>query len=332
MKTVSRLVSIFIFCLLLFFPNGDVESNQIIAQQDLIELPLTLPLRNATVPTNLILSNNVILTGNGTIDPVGDGWLRLTSNEYNQTGYAYYDKPIPTNRGLVIEFDYTTWGRKGSTGGDGFSFFLFDGATTNFNPGGYGGSLGYAQRCGIVGLSNGYVGIGFDEFGNFSRASECKIGGISRTPDSIALRGPGNGMDGYVYLGGNTVAGGIGFNQPTRPLQNGTDYRRAIIIIEPVGSAFRISVSLISGLGTEPEVIVEPITMSSVAPSTLKFGFAGSTGSVTNYHEIRNLKISNRTPDLKVLKTVEDLNGGNTRPGDSLKYNISIQNQSDFDV
>jgi LPXTG-site transpeptidase (sortase) family protein len=332
MKRFFHFATSILVVLLLFFPLGEVESSQIVSQQDLIELPLTLPLRSATIPANLILSENVILTGNGTIDPVDDGWLRLTDNDYNQTGYAYYDKPIPTNRGLVIEFDYTIWGRKGSTGGDGFSFFLFDGATTNFNPGGYGGSLGYAQRCGILGLSNGYIGIGFDEFGNFSRASECRNGGISRTPDSIVLRGPGNGMDGYAYLTGNKVEGGIGFNQPTRPTQNGADYRRAIIILEPVGSAFRISVLLISGLGTEPEVIIESFTLSSVAPTTLKFGFAGSTGSVTNNHEIRNLKISKRTPDLKVLKTVEDLNGGNTRPGDMLKYTISIQNQSNFDV
>jgi len=202
-KPIFYYVSSFFLMLLLFFPFGKVESSQIVFQQDLIDLPLTLPLSNNTVPDDLIMSGNVILTGNSTIDPIDDGWLRLTTNDYNQTGYAYYDKPLPTNRGLVIEFDYTIWGSKGSTGGDGFSFFLFDGATTNFNPGGYGGSLGYAQRCGIVGLSNGYLGIGFDEFGNFSRASECKVGGISQSPDSIALRGPGNGMAGYAYLTGN---------------------------------------------------------------------------------------------------------------------------------
>src|SRR5512143_3155380 len=32
---------------------------------------------------------SALLTGNGAIDPVGNGWLRLTNNTGNQTGYAY---------------------------------------------------------------------------------------------------------------------------------------------------------------------------------------------------------------------------------------------------
>ncbi|MCK5784391.1 MAG: hypothetical protein KAH06_08085, partial [Desulfobacterales bacterium] len=71
--------------------------------------------------------NPAVLTGNGSIDPVGNGWLRLTNTGSSQAGYAYFDTPFAISSGVVIQFDYATWG---GSGADGYSVFLFDAATS----------------------------------------------------------------------------------------------------------------------------------------------------------------------------------------------------------
>src|SRR5512132_4353356 len=44
--------------------------------------------RGATA-NNWILTGDAQLTGNGSVDPAGQGWLRLTSAAENQAGFAY---------------------------------------------------------------------------------------------------------------------------------------------------------------------------------------------------------------------------------------------------
>src|SRR6202020_3461096 len=69
-----------------------------------------------------------------------------------------------------------------------------------------GGALGYsAQSSNNNGLSFGYLGVGFDAYGNFSNKSE---GSGCTDPANIAqrmigqvvVRGPGNGTVGYCAL------------------------------------------------------------------------------------------------------------------------------------
>ena len=149
--------------------------------------PFSETFMGSTAP-GWVLGGSTFLTS-GVSDPANQGWLRLTSKNTYQAGYAYYNTPIPTGRGLVITFDYGAWG---GTGADGLTFFLFDGTTSNFTVGASGGSLGYAQKTGFNGLSNGYLGLGLDEFGNYSNPNEGRIGGPGYTPESVALRGPGS--------------------------------------------------------------------------------------------------------------------------------------------
>ncbi len=78
----------------------------------------------------------------------GNGWLRLTEPLNDQAGFAFFDSPFDISQGVVIQFDYATWGGNGA---DGYSIFLFDGSydATTFSAGASGGSLGYAQKyCG----------------------------------------------------------------------------------------------------------------------------------------------------------------------------------------
>ena len=113
-------------------------------------------------------------------DPVGRGALRLTNGDFaaggnngdNQTGAVVSDFRFPTNEGLQVTFTTVTYGGDGlnGTGADGISFYLMDGDKQP-SVGGLGGSLGYS--CSNVnsqydGVAGGYIGIGIDEYGNFS--------------------------------------------------------------------------------------------------------------------------------------------------------------------
>ena len=117
----------------------------------------------------------------------GGGWLRLTDTTNQVATSAYYDYAFnATGATVYASFDYASWG---GTGADGIAFFLFDGSTA-FSVGAPGASLGYANRNAESGLAGGYIGVGIDEYRNYSSTDENKIGGTpGLTPDAIAVRG-----------------------------------------------------------------------------------------------------------------------------------------------
>ncbi len=265
------------------------------------------------------------MTGNGTIDPLNDGWLRLTSAGTNQSGYAYYNQNFPSTLGIEVDFDYLTWG---GTGADGISIFLFDGTASPFKIGDFGGALGYCQgyNGSPGGVSKAYVGIGLDEYGNFAnRNDRCPNGGTTAaTPDSVVIRGPGDAGTGYGYLAGTgTLAAGIDLPTVTSRPTPSTFYRRVSILIAPIGSTYQITVKWQTSTTGALTTILGPFTMPSAPPTNLKIGFAASSGGATNYHEIRNLSIRLPT-DLKITKTVSAAAG--VSPKDSLTYTISATN------
>lgn len=253
----------------------------------LAQFPISESFMNSSAPGWVIGGVAQLTSGNP--DPVGQGWLRLTNNTNNQKGYAYYNVAFPSSLGVRLEFDFLAWGGSGGNrGADGISVFLFDGSTSNFQIGDFGGALGYCQGYAgnPGGLRNAYVGIAFDEWGNFSNPGDrCPNGGPGQRPDSVAIRGPGNGNTGYAYLtgtgnrlGSNTS---IDYESPatTRPLPSAY-YRRARVDLLPVGGVYRITVYLAtSQCGTFTQVL-GPYTMPSPPPPTLKIGFAGSTGGL----------------------------------------------------
>lgn len=241
-------------------------------------------------------------TGN---DPVGQGYLRLTNADINQAGYIIDNVGFPSSAGFSISFEFFSYG---GSGADGFSVFLVDAdkqPASGFRIGATGGSLGYAQKTiepVAPGVSSGYIGIGIDEFGNYSNNREGRIGGNDvldtdgRVPDGVAIRGAGNGSSttDYPFLTG-TNPGDLGFSLdvPTTRAQSGSaDYRRAYIDVVPttVGglTTYRITVRIQHGL--EVRTTVENFVVPT-PPTNLRLGFSGSTGSSTNIHEIRNLNI-----------------------------------------
>lgn len=229
------------------------------------------------------------------IDPDGQGWLRLTDAAVRQRGTAVYNHAFSSQDGVLAEFEYATWGGNGA---DGFSFYLLDGAVSNPTSGATGGSLGYASSGQGAnrqnGVPGGYLGIGFDEFGNFSTlaAGGCPqpaSAGPSceRTPNSIAVRGrdqsaTGNGNGNYPLLARVQIPQGIGTGS-----RDGA--RRVRITMTPAPEILlTVEVQFNAGQGYQKLIDALNITqINGLPPETFKIGFSGSTGGQTNVHEVR---------------------------------------------
>lgn len=272
--------------------------------------------------SELVMSGNARLTAASGIDPEGDGYLRLTDAVTNQVGYAYAKDAFPSNYGLTTTFEFFTYKStaNGANQADGICFFLFDASVNAFRPGGLGGSLGYAAYFGTPGMSKGYLGIGIDEFGNFSNPSQGRNGGRGFKAGSVVVRGPGNGKTAtdYVYISG-VPTDSSEFNMPITkftqryPDYTSPNYRRIKIILTPGSSlgadkGFTITVTLFKGgvpSGTEA-TLINNFDYPYVAPAKLQYGFAASTGSNTDFHEIRNLTIVPTISGTLLAPTVAD--------------------------
>ncbi|WED64170.1 autotransporter-associated beta strand repeat-containing protein [Synoicihabitans lomoniglobus] len=221
------------------------------------------------------------LTADQGIDTAGDGWLRLTTADGNQATSAYFDTAFDAAGATVYaSFEYASWGGNGA---DGIAFFLFDGSTT-FSVGAPGGSLGYAQRNAEAGLAGGYIGVGIDEFGNYSAATEGKTGGIAFSPDAIAVRG--SEASGYAFLGSSGTLG-TSIDSP------GVGSRPSVInqVQVLLNATNQLTVTLQQG-GTSPQTVLQMDLSSYARPETLKLGFTAGTGGQNNIHEIRNVEAS----------------------------------------
>ncbi len=237
----------------------------------------------------------------GSADVSGTGWLRLTTAADRSTppgaasmGFAYDNVPFTLTQGLVVSFDYACWGggyyNSGSfpnNGADGLSFYLFDGSTTNFTPGGTGGGLGYG------GMSGGYVGVGLDEFGNWSSApiQENHVaihGSTAASPsNSLLIKDPTPSPQLCNYQAGNRPSG-LGYNHIVIAIT--PDLHVTVQVVTANGPAVRIDrFSLLTPSG-------QPIAGMVSLPPTLKLGFGAATGAANDVHEIRNVVVTGLGP------------------------------------
>ena len=224
------------------------------------------------------------------IDAPGQGWLRLTDAQNNQSGSAVYNTPFSSSDGVQAEFEYATWGGNGA---DGFTFYLLDGSVSNPPAGASDGSLGYSSWGSRPGVPKGYLGIGFDEWGNFSDPAfgGCSLPGgptCTRVPNSIAIRGKdnsaaGNGGGPYPLLASVSVPEGVATTSRAGA-------RKVRITVTPAPTIY-VSVEVdFNGSGYRKVIDSLDISTSNGAPpATFKMGFSGSTGSVKNVHEVRFL-------------------------------------------
>ena len=255
-------------------------------------------------------------------DPAGSGTLRISSDAGNQAGFVLFNQTIPSGEGLVISFDFFTYSGDGA---DGISFFLTDasrGAPTT--AGAFGGSLGYADRTGIPGVQGGYVGIGFDEYGNYSNSNEGRTGGPGFIQDGVAIRG--SQANNYSYLTGtNTLPQGIDNTAATN--RNAPGVRRTARIILTPDNFISVDIDFKDGQGfvnVIPPYDLRTAPNQGPIPANFYFGFAASTGGLNNIHEIQNLGITTIAPNLNIRKT------GPTgfTIGQQSAYTLNVQNSA----
>jgi uncharacterized repeat protein (TIGR01451 family) len=301
--------------------------------------------RGNNLSGSIVSGGDAYLTS-GIDDPVNNGWLRLTKDDAYQKGFAYVSTSFPSTMGIYIEFEYKTWRTKSDSnnGGDGFSVFLFDGNTSPFQIGAYGGSLGYAQlvsgSINLSGLAGAYLGVGFDEYGNFGRNNEGKNGGVnSLIPNSIVLRGPKNppaSLLPYHYLTHKQLqtsssADGVNsmdYNVATSTRPNDANfYRKVKIFIETIGTPALPKYKIRVLWRTSPNgADIEHINYDTTdpIPNVLKLGFAASTGGAINMHEIRNVIITT-TGGVRVQKEVDK---ATALPNENLTYTVNVYNDT----
>ncbi len=146
-------------------------------------------------------------------DAVGSGALRLTnggSQGGNETGSIVSNWTFPSNQGLQVTFTTYTYGGNSycassgnCPGADGIGFYLVDGSR-NPSIGAFGGSLGYSCAQGkdpADGMAGGYLGLGIDEYGNFSNPGDNTATGPGFSTNYIGLRG--NGDVNWAWLNAN---------------------------------------------------------------------------------------------------------------------------------
>lgn len=239
--------------------------------------------------------------------------LRLSNATPSVGTWATLQRLIPAaGNKITVEFDHFAYG---GTHADGIGVILSDASVAPV-VGAFGGSLGYAQKgytpvsdCttvgGCPGFAGGWLGIGIDEYGNYSASTEGRFdGSATAIPNAVAIRGSGSGVTGYRFLQGTgTLSPVIDSAVPLSP-----PHRYRIVVDHTDGVHVWASVERdTSGGGTAytpligcpPGVtsgctaldIEDPGYSQSAVPASLNLSFTGATGALTNIHEIDNLKI-----------------------------------------
>ena len=171
-------------------------------------------------------------------DSSGNGALRLTNGcangtcHYDQNGAIISTTPFSSGEGIQVTFTTYTYGgdNSGGHGADGIGFYLLNGAdaskviaaaanpsnsggTNTWTLGSWGGSLGYScsnTNNPYPGMTDAYIGLGMDEFGNFLNAGDNTGTGALNSSNATS----GTGVQTGPYSG--TTGGGGPEYQPGR--------------------------------------------------------------------------------------------------------------------
>ena len=247
----------------------------------------------------------VVSRSSGNFSPqVVGGRLRMTEATVEQSTAASFQRLFPGDKNLVVvEFDHFAYKGSGGEGADGMAVVLSDAAVTP-QPGAFGGPLGYGNRpvtqtsAGTPGFAGGWLGIGLDEYGNFS-AEGGTNNRSGRRRQSVALRGSGQGTSGYAYLAGACSNGSTNTNSaclsPTVDNNNVSPAHRYRVTVDSrlagqsmvkversTNGTFNTIISNFNVLGSNGQAAV---------PTNFILSVTGSTGASVNVHEMDKLQI-----------------------------------------
>ncbi|MFM4803863.1 DUF6701 domain-containing protein [Aeromonas bivalvium] len=244
-----------------------------------------------------ILSNDwVVARSSGDFTPaIVNGRLGMTRASPKQSTSATYQRLFPAANNLVtIEFDQYA---HGGNGADGMAVVLSDARVTP-QPGAFGGPLGYGFKPDVSGFAGGWLGVGIDEYGNFS--GEGGIVNKGRRKQSVAVRGSGSGTSGYNYLRGtcNNGADNANGNCLSPTVDSGSDsnrpHRYRLTIDSRIGGQSLVKVERNTGGGYS--TLIDSFNAAAQSgqaaiPENLLLSLTGSTGDATNAHQIDNVRI-----------------------------------------
>ena len=247
----------------------------------------------------------------------------------------------PSSLGLDVRFNSYQYG---GTGADGIVFFLAASDPTNASAspitlGPLGGHLGYSGDVGgTAGLTRGYLGIGLDVFGNFASPAFAGTGCTDSTtgavPQSVDVRGPGNGSTGYCLLNNAQTAGPLDSATsqavPVEVAVNPTNgalpaaggftvpAKSYVVMVTPIGAA------ALQESGSLPDAtpyVPDASWVDGGVPVQLSFGWSASTGASTDFHTISNVTVDtlNGTPPTLAV-SLTDNSGGTATTGQTVTY------------
>lgn len=239
-------------------------------------------------------SDWVVKTSSGSFTPsIVSGRLRLTQAAGNQSTSTTYQRLFPAANNLVtITFNHYAYG---GSGADGMAVVLSD-ATVTPQPGAFGGPLGYGFKPGISGFAGGWLGVGFDEFGNYS--GEGGTTNVGQRRQSVVIRGSGSGTTGYRYLRGTCNNGTTNTNtnclSPSVDGNGSANHKYQLTIDSRVSGQSIVKVQRDTGNGYA--TLIDSFNAQSQngqaqVPSDFLLSLTGSTGGSTNVHELDNVQI-----------------------------------------
>lgn len=249
----------------------------------------------------------------------GNQRLELTQNVNNQATLAVLQRLFPAaGNNVVVKFrQYAYPNGGGGSGADGI-VTIFSDANVPPVAGGSGGSLGYAQYispANTPGFAGGWLGVGIDEYGNFSNPTENRYLGPGVVVNSVSIRGPSNSFysttpasnyaSGYPYLAGTTALSPLVGSTSTIASGGGPGHWYRISIDSRVPGEQWIQVERSTDGGSTYTAVVSyfnlmsslkslpgwgAVTMPAI-PTNFWLSFTGGTGGATNIHEIDDLQV-----------------------------------------
>src|SRR5580658_624055 len=315
-------------------------------------LPTTVPANQGCLTAGTSAAPTSIPECTPTTDTSGNGALQLTTNSNTEVGTVFNTTSLPSNQGLDVSFN--TYQFDPATpppgGADGISFALVASNPANPQPpasgGPSGGSLGYSTNQSAAGIPDGYLGFGLDVFGNFlnttSGGTTCPADGSignSTYPQSVTVRGPGDGGTGYCVVATtastsspsstNNLPGGTGTLDSTSATTHSSSVPVEIALNPSSSTAttasglsvpaddFLVAFTPVGGTrqtlsGTLPSLIGNSLGIPAAwynattgLPYQLTFGWSASTGSHNEFHEISTLTSSTLNGPLPKLQLTD---------------------------
>ncbi|MDP3845773.1 MAG: LamG-like jellyroll fold domain-containing protein [Pseudomonas sp.] len=222
--------------------------------------------------------------------------MRLTNSSNNVATSSTLQRLFPA-AGNYVQMQFKHYAYNGS-GADGVAVVLSDASVTP-QAGSYGGPLGYGTRGTVTtpGFAGGWLGVGVDEYGNFStEGGGATANGPGRRLDSVALRGSGapSRTSGYSYIAGTAANLSPGIDVAGSTAGPGHTYRitmdgrvsgSALVTVERDSGAGFVALSGLGGLNVAAAAGQAPL------PANFYLSFTGSSGGSTNTHELDDLQV-----------------------------------------